>query len=159
VEINIKLPAVKLGTVEAENLRVAPADTGLAQLMDEVCERKRKEFTLESLAEAKPVRDVRAMFREWGIDPSKYRPSSEALLRRVVQGKGLIAFQISWTSEISGQSKQDAHSVVTTGREFRSPSNFATAFPARAMKASANKHGILTAVRCSPIPRAHSAAR
>jgi DNA/RNA-binding domain of Phe-tRNA-synthetase-like protein len=89
VEINIKLPAVKLGTVEADNLRVAPSDQALAQLMDEVCERKRKEFTLESLAEAKTVRDVRAMFREWGMDPSKYRPSSEALLRRVVQGKGL----------------------------------------------------------------------
>jgi DNA/RNA-binding domain of Phe-tRNA-synthetase-like protein len=89
VEINIKLPAVKLGTVEADGLRLAPADLGLAQLMDEVCERKRREFTLESLADAKPVRDVRAMFREWGMDPSKYRPSSEALLRRVVQGKGL----------------------------------------------------------------------
>jgi DNA/RNA-binding domain of Phe-tRNA-synthetase-like protein len=89
VEINIKLPAVRLGTVEADGLRVAPAGAELAQLMDEVCERKRKEFTLESLADAKPVRDVRAMFREWGMDPSKYRPSSEALLRRAVQGKGL----------------------------------------------------------------------
>jgi DNA/RNA-binding domain of Phe-tRNA-synthetase-like protein len=89
VEINVKLPAVKLGTIEADAVRVAPADQGLARLMDEVCERKRKEFTLESLADAKPVRDVRAMFREWGMDPSKYRPSSEALLRRVVQGKGL----------------------------------------------------------------------
>lgn len=89
MEINIKLPAVKLGTVEADNLRVAPSDQALAQLMDEVCERKRREFTLESLADSKPVRDVRAMFREWGMDPSKYRPSSEALLRRVVQGKGL----------------------------------------------------------------------
>jgi DNA/RNA-binding domain of Phe-tRNA-synthetase-like protein len=89
VEINIKLPAVKLGTIEADSVRVAPADQALAQLMEEVCERKRREFTLESLAESKPVRDVRAMFREWGMDPSKYRPSSEALLRRVVQGKGL----------------------------------------------------------------------
>jgi DNA/RNA-binding domain of Phe-tRNA-synthetase-like protein len=89
VEIDIKLPGVKLGTVEANGVRVAPAGVELAQLMDEVCERKRREFTLESLAEAKPVRDVRAMFREWGMDPSKYRPSSEALLRRVVQGKGL----------------------------------------------------------------------
>jgi DNA/RNA-binding domain of Phe-tRNA-synthetase-like protein len=89
VEIHIKLPAVKLGTIEADGVRVAPADQALAQLMDEVCERKRREFTLESLAESKPVRDVRAMFREWGMDPSKYRPSSEALLRRVVQGKGL----------------------------------------------------------------------
>jgi DNA/RNA-binding domain of Phe-tRNA-synthetase-like protein len=89
VEINIKLPAVKLGTIEADAVRVAPSDQALAQLMDEVCERKRREFTLESLADSKPVRDVRAMFREWGMDPSKYRPSSEALLRRVVQGKGL----------------------------------------------------------------------
>jgi DNA/RNA-binding domain of Phe-tRNA-synthetase-like protein len=89
VEINIKLPAVKLGTIEADAVRVAPADQALAQLMDEVCERKRLEFTLESLADSKPVREVRAMFREWGMDPSKYRPSSEALLRRVVQGKGV----------------------------------------------------------------------
>jgi DNA/RNA-binding domain of Phe-tRNA-synthetase-like protein len=89
VEINIKLPAVKLGTIEADAVRVAPSEQALAQLMDEVCERKRREFTLESLADSKPVRDVRAMFREWGMDPSKYRPSSEALLRRVVQGKGL----------------------------------------------------------------------
>jgi DNA/RNA-binding domain of Phe-tRNA-synthetase-like protein len=80
---------VKLGTIEADAVRVAPSDQALAQLMDEVCERKRREFTLESLADSKPVRDVRAMFREWGMDPSKYRPSSEALLRRVVQGKGL----------------------------------------------------------------------
>src|SRR5579863_7913180 len=29
------------------------------------------------------------MFRAWDMDPSKYRPSSEALLRRIVQGKGL----------------------------------------------------------------------
>jgi DNA/RNA-binding domain of Phe-tRNA-synthetase-like protein len=89
VEINIKLPAVKLGTIEADAVRVAPSDQALAQLMDAVCERKRLEFTLESLADSKPVRDVRAMFREWGMDPSKYRPASEALLRRVVQGKGL----------------------------------------------------------------------
>ena len=89
MEINIKLPGVKLGTVEADKLRLASADPRLAQLMGEVCERKRREFTLESLADAKPIRDVRAMFREWGMDPSKYRPSSEALLRRVVQGKGL----------------------------------------------------------------------
>jgi DNA/RNA-binding domain of Phe-tRNA-synthetase-like protein len=89
VEINIKLPTVKLGTIEGDAVRVAPSDQALAQLMDEVCNRKRLEFTLESLADSKPVRDVRAMFREWGMDPSKYRPSSEALLRRVVQGKGL----------------------------------------------------------------------
>ncbi|MDR3722768.1 MAG: phenylalanine--tRNA ligase beta subunit-related protein [Candidatus Acidoferrales bacterium] len=89
MEIEIQLPDMKLGAVEADALRVAPADETLARLMDEICDRKRREFTVESLAEAEPTRAVRAMFRAWDIDPSKYRPSSEALLRRVVQGKGL----------------------------------------------------------------------
>jgi DNA/RNA-binding domain of Phe-tRNA-synthetase-like protein len=89
MEIKIELPGVKLGVVEADAVRVVRLEPGLAKLMDEVCGRKQREFTVESLAEAEPVRAVRAMFREWGMDPSKYRPSSEALLRRVVQGKGL----------------------------------------------------------------------
>lgn len=89
MEIKIELPDVKLGLVEADDVRVAPADAALAQVMDEVCDRKRREFTVETLAEAEPTRAVRVMFRAWGVDPSKYRPSSEALLRRVVQGKGL----------------------------------------------------------------------
>lgn len=89
MKIQIQLPGVKLGTVEADGVRVVAIDAGLATQMDEVCERKRREFSVESLADAESIRAVRAMFREWDMDPSKYRPSSEALLRRVVQGKGL----------------------------------------------------------------------
>jgi DNA/RNA-binding domain of Phe-tRNA-synthetase-like protein len=92
VEIRLELPNLKLGLIEADGVRVQPASAGLAQLVSEVCEQRRREFTLESLAEAEPTRAVRAMFRTWGVDPSKYRPSSEALLRRVVQGKGLYRF-------------------------------------------------------------------
>lgn len=32
---------------------------------------------------------ARALYRSFGMDPSRHRPSSEALLRRVLQGKGL----------------------------------------------------------------------
>jgi DNA/RNA-binding domain of Phe-tRNA-synthetase-like protein len=89
MEIKIELPGVKLGVVEAEDVNIVSVDPDLVKLMDTACARKRQEFTVESLAEADSIRAVRAMFREWAIDPSKYRPSSEALLRRVVQGKGL----------------------------------------------------------------------
>jgi DNA/RNA-binding domain of Phe-tRNA-synthetase-like protein len=89
IEPRIELPGVKLGVVEADDVRVVLVNEELARQMDEICERKRGEFTVESLAEAEPIRAVRAMFRDWDMDPSKYRPSSEALLRRVVQGKGL----------------------------------------------------------------------
>jgi DNA/RNA-binding domain of Phe-tRNA-synthetase-like protein len=87
--VQIQLPDVKLGVVEADGVRFALVDESLAALMNQVCERKSREFTVESLADAESTRAVRAMFRAWGVDPSKYRPSSEALLRRVVHGKGL----------------------------------------------------------------------
>jgi len=89
MEIRVELPSVRLGLVEADGVRLAPPDAALLQLMNEVCEERRRRFTPESLAEAEAIGAVRAMFRAWGVDPSKYRPSSEALLRRVVQGKGL----------------------------------------------------------------------
>lgn len=89
MEIRIELPSVNLGVVEADRVRVVLVDPGLAREMSQLCEQKRSEFTVESLAEAPSIRAVREMFRDWGMDPSKYRPSSEALLRRVVQGKGL----------------------------------------------------------------------
>jgi len=89
MEVQIELPGAKLGVVEADGVRVVLIDEDLARVMEQVCERKRREFTVESLAGAETIRSVRAMFRDWDMDPSKYRPSSEALLRRVVQGKGL----------------------------------------------------------------------
>jgi len=89
VDISIQIPGVRLGIVECDGLTVAPAGTALVREMDEVCAAIRQKFTLESLAQYEPILAVRAMFRTWGLDPSKYRPSAETLLRRVVQGKGL----------------------------------------------------------------------
>jgi DNA/RNA-binding domain of Phe-tRNA-synthetase-like protein len=89
MEIAIELPDVQLGFLEAEDVNVSPASMELAEEMGAVCARIRGSLTVEEVAELDSVRRVRAMFRAWGMDPSKYRPSSEALLRRVVQGKGL----------------------------------------------------------------------
>jgi DNA/RNA-binding domain of Phe-tRNA-synthetase-like protein len=89
MQIGIELPAVKLGVLEADEVSVRLMDERLAVDMDAICARVRDGFSVESLAEHAPVRAVREMFRRWGLDPSKYRPSSEALMRRVVQGKGL----------------------------------------------------------------------
>ena len=89
MDIAIQIPAVRLGIVECDGVTVAPAGVALAREMDEACAAIRQTFTLESLAQYEPILAVRAMFRGWGLDPSKYRPSAEALLRRVAQGKGL----------------------------------------------------------------------
>jgi DNA/RNA-binding domain of Phe-tRNA-synthetase-like protein len=89
VQIQILLPGVKLGILEADGVSISSGDAALADLLQKACDKKRGQWTLEELADAPFTRAVRAMSRSWGMDPSKYRPSSEALLRRVVQGKGL----------------------------------------------------------------------
>jgi len=89
MEIAIEIPGVKLGVLEAEELHVELSIPELARELQMVCERLRRELTLERVAELESIRGVRAMFRAWGVDASRYRPSAEALLRRVVQGKGL----------------------------------------------------------------------
>jgi DNA/RNA-binding domain of Phe-tRNA-synthetase-like protein len=89
IKLNVELPGVTLGVLEADGVRVGPAPPDLVQLIGKISGEIQRAFSLETLADAESTRWVRAMFREWGVDPSKYRASSEALMRRVVQGKGL----------------------------------------------------------------------
>jgi DNA/RNA-binding domain of Phe-tRNA-synthetase-like protein len=87
--IALELPNVMLGIVEASEVRVRAAGAEQTAELDAACRALSARLTLEQAAEMPAVRAVRAMFRSWGLDPSKYRPSSEALIRRVVLGKGL----------------------------------------------------------------------
>ncbi len=89
MQITIELPGVKLGILEAHHVRVALVHEDLAREMDAACDRVRQRITPEQVAELDTIRAVRNLFRAWGLDPARYRPSSEALLRRVAQGKGL----------------------------------------------------------------------
>lgn len=93
MNIEIELPGVRLGVIEADGVAVTPSGPQLIREMDALCARLRQQFTIESLVGSDSIISVRAMFRAWGVDPSKYRPSSEALSRRIVQGKGL--YQVS----------------------------------------------------------------
>lgn len=43
----------------------------------------------QPLGEISTVKRIRAIFHRAGLDPTRYRPSSESLLRRAVRGKGL----------------------------------------------------------------------
>lgn len=49
----------------------------------------RGRLRLETLAEDSVVAAVRKLFRAAGTDPTRYRPSSEALIRRVLKGEDL----------------------------------------------------------------------
>ena len=66
---------------------------GLDDLRRRAAARARSRFEPARLPEDATVVAVRALFRAAGCDPTRYRPSSEALLRRVLKGEELPAIQ------------------------------------------------------------------
>lgn len=49
----------------------------------------RQELTTESLKDITSIAATRRIYKACGKDPSRYRPASEALIRRILQGKEL----------------------------------------------------------------------
>ena len=55
----------------------------------EVINNVKEMFTLENLTEQINIKTSRKAYKALGKEPSRYRVSSEALIRRILQGKGL----------------------------------------------------------------------
>jgi DNA/RNA-binding domain of Phe-tRNA-synthetase-like protein len=70
---------------------VSGREADLAALRKATSEGVRAACELESLSSHPTVAAVRGLFRAAGCDPTRYRPSSEALLRRVLKGEDLPA--------------------------------------------------------------------
>ena len=66
-----------------------PRSEGLWAEIDALCENYKQQFDTTSIKLLPGVEATRRVYRACGKDPSRYRPSSEALIRRVVQGKNL----------------------------------------------------------------------
>lgn len=70
------------------DLALRDADSaGIAALRDSVAAAARLANTIESLSSDPVVTAIRKLFRTAGTDPTRYRPSNEALLRRVLKGE------------------------------------------------------------------------
>jgi DNA/RNA-binding domain of Phe-tRNA-synthetase-like protein len=91
VELSTELaPLVRLGVLRLEGLR-RPGDDGdalWAELERAAAELGRDQAG-RTAGEIPAVQETRRLYRSVGLDPTKTRPSSEALLRRAIQGKGL----------------------------------------------------------------------
>lgn len=78
------------GLVTVHELTVRPAGEPVERACRELEERLRESYgRLSQPGEIPRVQAVRHMFHALHIDPTKVRPSSEALLRRVLKGKEL----------------------------------------------------------------------
>jgi DNA/RNA-binding domain of Phe-tRNA-synthetase-like protein len=78
-----------LGLLEAEDVHLSPVPREFDEECLRVCARLEAQYADRPPADLPGVAETRALFHRLGVDPTKTRPSSEALLRRVAQGKGL----------------------------------------------------------------------
>jgi DNA/RNA-binding domain of Phe-tRNA-synthetase-like protein len=78
-----------LGLMEASGLRPGPLPPDFDVEADRILSRLVAQHAGGPVTAVPGVTETRALFHGLGVDPTKTRPSSEALLRRVLQGKGL----------------------------------------------------------------------
>ena len=87
-EIEQVCPGFVGACVEA-SVENTPYCEGLWKEIEALGEKYKSELTTESLKELSGIAATRRVYKACGKDPSRYRPASEALIRRMLQGKAL----------------------------------------------------------------------
>ncbi len=82
-----RFPGLDAHLVRVDGLRVRDRDDRLDAFVPVLVREFREHLVLETLKDEPTLRAYRDFYWRVGIDPTKTRPASEALLRRVLQGK------------------------------------------------------------------------
>lgn len=79
---------IRLGVFQTENLTATGTSPALEEDLAALCDRVAQTYR-EPAEAAQLLQPARELYRAIGLDPTKRRPSSEALIRRVIRGTGL----------------------------------------------------------------------
>ena len=88
-EVSERFPELSIGIGIINNVRVEVENEQIKRLKRTVYEEVRAKYNIETLKDNPTVRAYRDFYWRLGIDPTKTRPSGEALLRRVLHGDEL----------------------------------------------------------------------
>ncbi len=91
-EIKSLCPALTLAIIECK-IKNTGYDQSLWDKIDQEIERYQSQTTIPDIKKNPIIAATRDAYKKCGKDPNRYRPSSEALCRRIVNSKGL--YQIS----------------------------------------------------------------
>jgi DNA/RNA-binding domain of Phe-tRNA-synthetase-like protein len=80
---------VRLGLLVIEAVSVREGDAALAGEVEAACAELRARYGEGRSSEVPGTADARTLYKALGIDPTKTRPSNEALLRRALKGEPL----------------------------------------------------------------------
>ncbi len=81
------VPGTRLGVVYG-NVRYQKYNDQLWQAIEHEIKRL-QQLKIEQIKDIPQIATTRSAYRALGKEPARYRPSAEALLRRIIQGKGL----------------------------------------------------------------------
>ena len=87
-EIRKACPAF-VGAIVSITLHNTPYDDVLWKEINGTLDNYRQHYTTESIKDMPAIQATRNVYKTLGKDPSRYRPSGEALVRRTLQGKNL----------------------------------------------------------------------
>ncbi|MGE5427036.1 MAG: B3/4 domain-containing protein, partial [Methylococcaceae bacterium] len=105
-EIKRNCPKLRLGCIEA-SVKVEESNAALLAEIDKKLESLQQSLVIEDISKLPAIEASRKGYRACGKDPARYRLSAEALLRRIVSGKGLyrisnVVDQLNLVSVMSG---------------------------------------------------------
>jgi DNA/RNA-binding domain of Phe-tRNA-synthetase-like protein len=80
---------VRIGLLTLEGVSVRERDDALEAEVGRVCASFRERYGAGLSSEVPGAADARTLYKALGIDPTKTRPSNEALLRRALKGEAL----------------------------------------------------------------------
>ena len=80
---------VRLGLLVLDGVTVRESDPELDAEVEACCRELRDRYGALRSAEVPGVADARELYKALGLDPTKTRPSNEALLRRALKGEAL----------------------------------------------------------------------
>jgi DNA/RNA-binding domain of Phe-tRNA-synthetase-like protein len=94
-----RIPGITFGYVTINGVQVCERDEKLWGAIEQLCQRLASEYRLDKLSADEHISAVRGMQRAFGFDPTRYRPSSEALLRRVLKDQEI--YQINTAVDVN----------------------------------------------------------
>jgi DNA/RNA-binding domain of Phe-tRNA-synthetase-like protein len=109
-EFKAKIPAVTVGFVVAKVCNTEHNDVLWQEI--ETAAKRFQGMTMEQARKFLPIKALRDAYRLLGNDPTRYRGSNEALVRRITQGKAL--YRVNTVVDINNLlSLETLHSVGT----------------------------------------------
>lgn len=88
-DLKEKFPKLRLGCFKSL-VQIKPSDKRIISLSERIFAKVCEALDIDQVSLKPTIRETKEAYRVLGKDPSRYRPSAEALTRRIVKGKDLF---------------------------------------------------------------------